>query len=64
MFESESKAWKQILIVFGVAMAMILGVSWLSGESVRHNAEECEARNGILVRGMQGFHCVDRSVLK
>lgn len=65
MFESESKAWKQILIVFGVAMAMIFIAAWLASESIRHDAEQCESRNGIMIRGVQGFHCLDnKSIIK
>lgn len=63
--ESKSKTWKHILIVFGVAMAMIFIVSWLASESVRHDAEQCEAKNGIMIRGVQGFHCLDnKSIIK
>ena len=64
MFDSESKTWLHVLVVFGVAMAMLFGVSWLAGESLRHNAEECQAKNGFMIKGMESFHCVDKSMLK
>jgi hypothetical protein len=63
-FQYESRPWLHILVVFGVAMAMILGVSWLVGESTRNQADDCKTKNGIMVKGMESFHCIDKSVLK
>lgn len=63
-YQTESRPWLHILVVFGVAMAMILGVSWIAGESVRNQADDCKAKNGFMVKGIEGWHCLDNSVIK
>ena len=53
----------KIFVIIVTTIAFILLLSWIIMLPLTFKDEACTAKNGILVRAVNGYHCFDQKVL-
>jgi hypothetical protein len=53
----------KFFVIIMTTVVLILLLSWIVMLPLNFKDEECKAKNGILVKTVNGYYCFDRKVL-